>query len=264
MSGGSVVKSQLYDFVYSSIKKDVAFASVFGSTEFLGSCFVLESTLPIYKGEIPAISFGVNIEIVDETGKPLDYEVGEIVLTKPMPNLPLCLWKDKDGSLAREKYFSKFPGKFGIGDYGVINPITRGLTICCRSDETLKQRGCRFGSSEIYNIVELFPEVRDSLCVSQYNKTMDERAVLFLKIKEGYSFSEELVNRIREAIANELTVRHVPDVILEVKDIPYNANGKKMEIMVKKIINRMPYNAETIVNPGSLKYFENVPELQGF
>ncbi|CAL1301884.1 unnamed protein product [Larinioides sclopetarius] len=226
MSGGSVVKSQLFDFVYSSIKKDMAFTSVFG--------------------------------------KPLDGEVGELVVTKPIPNLPLGLWKDKDGSLLREKYFYKYPGKFAIGDYGVINPVTRGLTICCRSDETLKQRGCRFGSSEIYNVVEIFPEVTDSICVSQYNKTMDERAVLFLKIRDGYSFSEDLVSRIREAISNELTIRHVPDIILEVKDIPYNANGKKMEIMAKKIINRMPYNAETIVNPESLTYYENVPELQGF
>ncbi|GBO21356.1 Acetoacetyl-CoA synthetase, partial [Araneus ventricosus] len=196
--------------------------------------------------------------------KPLDGEVGELVITKPMPNLPLGLWKDKHGALLCEKYFSKYPGKFAIGDYGVINPITRGLTICCRSDETLKLSGYRFGSSEIYNVVELFPEVRDSLCVSHYNKAMDERAVLFLKIRDGYSFSEELVSRIREAITNELTVRHVPGLILEVKDIPYNAIGKKMEIMVKKIINRMPYNAETIANPESLKYYENVPELQEF
>ncbi|GBN79003.1 Acetoacetyl-CoA synthetase [Araneus ventricosus] len=110
MSGGSVVKSQLYDFVYSSIKKDIAFTSVFGSTEFLGSCFVFDSTLPIYKGEIPAISLGVNVEVVDETGNPLDGEVGELVVTKPMPNLPLGLWKDKDGALLCEKYFSKYPG----------------------------------------------------------------------------------------------------------------------------------------------------------
>ncbi|GBN25528.1 Acetoacetyl-CoA synthetase [Araneus ventricosus] len=109
-TGGSVVKLQLYDFFYSNIKKDIAFTSVYGSTEFLGSCFVFDSTLPIYKGEIPAVSLGVNVQVVDETGKSLDGEVGELVVTKPMPNLPLGLWKDEDGALLCEKYFSKYPG----------------------------------------------------------------------------------------------------------------------------------------------------------
>ncbi|GBM46094.1 Acetoacetyl-CoA synthetase [Araneus ventricosus] len=112
--------------------------------------------------------------------------------------------------------------------------------------------------------VDTFPEVRDCLCVSHYGEKMDERAVLFLKIRDGYSFTDELVSKIREAIARELTIRHVPDVILETKDIPYNINGKKMEIIVKKIINNKPYNAETVKNPESLKYFQNVPELNGF
>ncbi|GFR02272.1 acetoacetyl-CoA synthetase, partial [Trichonephila clavata] len=245
MAGGSVVKSQLYEFVREKVKKGIPFTSGFGATEILGSSFVFESTLPIYKGEIPARGLGVAIETVDDNGKPLHGEIGEILITKPMPNLPICLWGDKDGSIYREKYFSKYTGKFSMSDYGVLNPFTKGLRICCRSDETLKQRGCRFGSSEIYNIVETFPEVRDSLCVAKYSKNMDESAVLFLKIKEGYSFNNELLNNIRKAIARELTERHVPDFILEIQDIPYNINGKKVEIIVKKIINKLPYNAET-------------------
>ncbi|GBN44047.1 Acetoacetyl-CoA synthetase [Araneus ventricosus] len=226
LAGGSVVKPQIYDFMYEKVKKNVLFASSFGKAVF--------------------------------------GEMGEIVLTKPIPNLPLGLWNDKDNSMYREKYFSKYPGKFATNDYGIINPFTKGLIICCRSDETLKQRGCRFGSSEIYNIVDTFPEVRDCLCVSHYGEKMDERAVLFLKIRDGYNFTDELVSKTREAIAHELTIRHVPDVILETKDIPYNINGKKMEIIVKKIINNKPYNAETVKNPESLKYFQNVPELNRF
>ncbi|XP_055952706.1 acetoacetyl-CoA synthetase-like [Argiope bruennichi] len=262
--GGTVAKPQIYDFVYEKVKKNVLFASSFGSTETIGSGFIADVTLPVHKGEIPAFSLGVSVETVDDNGKPVFGEMGEIVITKPIPNLALGLWKDKDNSLYREKYFSKYPGKFATNDYGIINPFTKGLIICCRSDETLKQRGCRFGSSEIYNVVDTFPEVRDSLCVSQYNEKMDERAVLFLKIREGYSFSDELVSKIREAIARELTIRHVPDVILEIKDIPYNINGKKLEIIVKKIINNRPYNAENINNTESLKYYQNIPQLQGF
>ncbi|CAL1295521.1 unnamed protein product [Larinioides sclopetarius] len=194
-------------------------------------------------------------------GNPVVGEVGEVVLCKPMPGLALGLWGDVNGSAFRKKYFSKYQGMFAMGDYGIINPFTKGWIILCRSDETLKQRGCRFGSSEIYNIVEIFPEVRDSLCVSHYNKDMDESAVLFLKVREGYSYSEELVNRIRKAISRELTVRHVPDIIIETPDIPYNLNGKKMEITVKKIINKMPFSYESIVNPESLEFYYNVPTL---
>ncbi|GFR02888.1 acetoacetyl-CoA synthetase, partial [Trichonephila clavata] len=130
--GGSVVKSQLYEFVAEKVKKGIPFASAFGATEILGSSFVLESTLPVYKGEINARSLGVAIETVDDNGKPLHGETGEIVLTKPMPNLPICLWGDKDGSIYREKYFANYPGKFSMSDYGVLNPFTKGLTICCR------------------------------------------------------------------------------------------------------------------------------------
>ncbi|GBM46098.1 Acetoacetyl-CoA synthetase [Araneus ventricosus] len=133
-----------------------------------------------------------------------------------------------------------------------------------KRDETLKQRGCRFGSSEIYAIIDDFPQIRDSMCVSHYNKHGDERAVLFLKMAAGHTFDNRLVCNIKKAIAEELTIRHVPDVVLETEDIPVNMNGKKMEIIVKKIINKMPYNDESVINPESLKNFMDVPELQNF
>ncbi|XP_055953928.1 acetoacetyl-CoA synthetase-like [Argiope bruennichi] len=227
----------------------------------MGSGFLPDATLPIYRGESSALNLGVKAEIVDDYGKPVFGEMGEAVISNPIPNMAVGLWNDKDNSIFRKNYFSKYPGKFATGDYGIMNPFTKGVVICCRSDETLKQRGCRFGSTDIYNVVDAFHEVEDSLCVSQYNKTMDERAVLFLKMKEGYSFSVELAKRIREAIERELTNRHVPDVILEIKDIPYNINGKKLETVVKKIINGKPYNAENIINPESLEYFHSISEL---
>ncbi|KAF8770339.1 Acetoacetyl-CoA synthetase like protein [Argiope bruennichi] len=263
VAGSSIVKPNNYDFM-NKILPNTMFANSYGCTESMGICMPTEMSLPAFKTEFNAACLGTSVEVLDEKGNPVVGELGEIVITKPFPNLCLGLWGDEDGSLFREKYFSKYKEFFSVGDYGIVNPITKNWRICCRSDETLKQRGCRFGSSEIYNIVETFPEVRDSLCVSQYNKEMDERAVLFLKIRDGYTFSEELVNRARKAIAEKLTVRHVPDIIIETKEIPYNLNEKKLEIIVKKIINKLPYNEETVANPECLQYYHNVPELQGF
>ncbi|KAG8174459.1 hypothetical protein JTE90_018796 [Oedothorax gibbosus] len=261
MAGGSVVKPELYDFLYKNLKKDIPFASSFGATEFLGSSMLIDTNLPIHRGEIPAIALASDIYTVNNKGDRVIGELGELVLGKAMPNLPLGIWKDEDGSVMKEKYFSKYSEKFSMGDYAIINPITNGTIICCRSDETLKQRGCRFGSSEIYGVLDGFPEVGDSICVSKYSQKMDESAVLFLKMSDGYVFNTGLVDRIRKAIAETLTPRHVPDIILETKDIPYNINSKKMEITVKKIINNKPYNADSIRNPQCLKYYSNLPEL---
>ncbi|GFY50156.1 acetoacetyl-CoA synthetase [Trichonephila inaurata madagascariensis] len=263
IAGGSVVKPQNFEFMY-QILKDVNFFNSYGCTETTGAVLVGETSLPVYKGEINTVALGMAIDILDDAGNVILGKMGDIVLSKPVPNLPVGLWGDLDGSAFKEKYFSKYPDKFAFGDYGIRNPITKGFIVCCRSDETLKQRGCRFGSSEIYNVVDCFPEVDDSLCVSQYSKNMDERAVLFLKITKGHSFGEQLVNRIRKAIEKELTVRHVPDVIIETKDIPYNINGKKVEMVVKKIINKQSFDSGTVINPECLENFYNVPELEEF
>ncbi|GFT52969.1 acetoacetyl-CoA synthetase, partial [Nephila pilipes] len=147
-------------------------------------------------------------------------ELGELVIAKSTPSLPLGFWGDTDGSLFQETYFSKYPGKFALGDLARINPLTKGIIIFGRSDETLKPKGVRFGSSEIYNIVNKFPEIRDSLCVAQYSKSRNERAVLFVKMKDGYSLNEELIRNIRLHIEKELSSGHVPELILETPDIP--------------------------------------------
>ncbi|GIY27651.1 acetoacetyl-CoA synthetase [Caerostris darwini] len=256
-AGGSIVKPRAYDFFYNTIKKDILFGSTYGCTEIVGMCLFVDPTVPVYRGETPIPTLGMDIQCVDESGKPVEGEYGELIVAKPSPVLLLGLWGDEDGSLRRKSYYSKYSGKFSIGDFAVVNPITKGFVICGRSDDTLKQRGTRFGSSEIYNVVVLFSEVCDSLCVSQYNKEMDERAVLFLKMKEGHNFNDNLVRRIRQEIAKELTPEHIPDVIIQTKDIPYSMNGKKMEIIVKNIINRRPYHPDNVYNSECLKYTRN-------
>ncbi|KAF8770350.1 Acetoacetyl-CoA synthetase like protein [Argiope bruennichi] len=209
----------------------------------------MEKSVPIYRGESPVAAIAVDMQCVNEKGEPVEGEYGELIIAKPAPFLLLGLWGDTDGSRARKSYYEKFSGKFAMGDFAVVNPVTKGFVICGRSDDTLKQRGTRFGSSEIYNAVDVFVEVRDCICVSQYNKDLDERAVLFLKMNEGFSFNDDIVKRIQEAITKELTSAHIPDIILEIQDIPYSINGKKMEIIVKNIINKRPYNTDNVMNP---------------
>ncbi|KAF8770351.1 Acetoacetyl-CoA synthetase like protein [Argiope bruennichi] len=188
-----------------------------------GSMHGIRSNVTHIRGEIPCPTLGFDLDCLDDSGNSVLGEIGELVIKKPAPSLPLGLWGDTDGSRFRETYFSKYQDVFALGDLGIINPVTRGIIICCRSDETLKPRGVRFGSSEIYNIVNLFPEIRDSLCVSQYSKSNNERAVLFVQMKKGYSFNEELVEIIRLEIKNGLSDGHVPELILETNDIPHCA-----------------------------------------
>ncbi|GFS35441.1 acetoacetyl-CoA synthetase [Nephila pilipes] len=231
---GSVVKPQSYDFFYNKINKDVTFGATYGCTEINAMCLTLDPTVAIFKGEISVPALGIDIQCLDDSGKYVEGEYGELVIAKSSPILLLGLWGDRDGSLRRNTYYSKFQGKFAVGDFAIINPVTKGYIICGRSDDTVKQRGTRFGSSEIYNVVDMFYEIHDSICISQYNKDMEGRAVLFLKMREGYLLNDNLVQKIREAIAKELTSFHIPDFILQTQDIPYNMNGKKMENIMKK------------------------------
>ncbi|GBM46102.1 Acetoacetyl-CoA synthetase [Araneus ventricosus] len=219
MAGGSIVKPQAYDFFYNIVKKDIFFCATYGSTEVVGTCISMEKSVPIYRGESPVAALAVDMQCVNEEGKPIEGEYGELIIGKPAPFLLLGLWGDSDGSRARKSYYEKFP-------------------------------------------VDMFPEVRDCICVSQYNKDLDERAVLFLKMTEGFFFNDDIVKRIQEAITKELTSAHIPDVILETQDIPYSINGKKMEIIVKNIINKRPYNKDNVMNPECLKNFCDIPILQ--
>ncbi|GFU01420.1 acetoacetyl-CoA synthetase [Nephila pilipes] len=260
---GSSIKDQNYDLM-KEISNDVLFSASYGCTEMASIFMTVSKLLPGYKGELNTVLFGASVQVVDITGNRVVGEIGEIVLSKSTPTLTLGFWNDVDGSAYREKYFSKYPDLFATGDCAIINPVTENWIIVCRCDETLNPKGTRFGASEIYCIVETFLEVQDSLCVSQYNKDMDERAVLFLKIRNGHTYSEKLVVRIRKAIEKHLSVLHVPDVIIEIQEIPYNITSKKMEIIVKKIINNQPYNEDTVRNPESLKYYRNIPMLQDF
>uniref|UniRef100_A0A8I3S7M8 Acetoacetyl-CoA synthetase n=2 Tax=Canis lupus familiaris TaxID=9615 RepID=A0A8I3S7M8_CANLF len=220
LSTGSPLKAQSYDYVYKCIKSSVLLGSISGGTDII-SCFMGQNfSIPVYKGEIQARNLGMAVEAWNEEGKAVWGESGELVCTKPIPCQPTHFWNDENGNKYRKAYFSRFPGVWTHGDYCKINPKTGGIIMLGRSDGTLNPNGVRFGSSEIYNIVEAFEEVMDSLCVPQYNKDGEERVLLFLKMASGHTFGPDLVKSIRNAIRNGLSARHVPSLILETKGIP--------------------------------------------
>nr|XP_036870350.1 acetoacetyl-CoA synthetase [Manis javanica] len=265
LSTGSPLKAQSYEYVYSCVKSSVLLGSISGGTDII-SCFMGQNpSVPVYKGEIQARNLGMAVEAWDEEGKAVWGESGELVCTKPLPCQPTHFWNDENGSKYRKAYFSKFPGVWAHGDYCRINPKTGGIIMLGRSDGTLNPNGVRFGSSEIYNIVEAFEEVMDSLCVPQYNKDGEERVLLFLKMASSHTFGLHLVQRIRNAIRVGLSARHVPSLILETKGIPYTLNGKKVEVAVKQIIaGKAVEHRGAFSNPETLDLYWSIPELQDF
>ncbi|XP_036278869.1 acetoacetyl-CoA synthetase [Pipistrellus kuhlii] len=265
LSTGSPLKAQSYEYVYTSVKSNVLLGSISGGTDII-SCFMGQNvSLPVYRGEIQARNLGMAVQAWDEAGRAVWGESGELVCTRPFPCQPTHFWNDETGSKYRKAYFSKFPGVWAHGDYCKINPRTGGIVMLGRSDGTLNPNGVRFGSSEIYNIVEAFEEVSDSLCVPQHNRDGEERVVLFLRMAAGHAFRPALVQRIRDAIRSGLSARHVPSLILETKGIPYTLNGKKVEVAVKQVIAGQAVDPRgAFSNPEALELYRHVPELQGF
>uniref|UniRef100_A0A672HU72 Acetoacetyl-CoA synthetase n=1 Tax=Salarias fasciatus TaxID=181472 RepID=A0A672HU72_SALFA len=262
LSTGSPLKPQSYDYVYRCIKSNVLLGSISGGTDIV-SCFMGQNpTVPVYRGEIQTRNLGMPVEA---WGKPVWGESGELVCLKPIPCQPTHFWNDENGSKYHKAYFSTYPGVWAHGDYCKINPKTGGIVMLGRSDGTLNPNGVRFGSSEIYNIVEAFEEVSDSLCVPQYNADGEERVILFLKMAQGRPFSPELVAKIRGAIRKALSARHVPALLLETRDIPYTISGKKVEVAVKQVIagKEVPQRG-AFSNPDSLDLYKNIPELQNY
>ncbi|XP_062398738.1 acetoacetyl-CoA synthetase [Sardina pilchardus] len=265
LSTGSPLKPQSYDYVYRSIKSNVLLGSISGGTDII-SCFMGQNVaLPVHRGEIQARNLGMAVEAWSLEGTPVWGESGELVCLKPIPCQPTHFWNDESGIKYRKAYFSTYPGVWAHGDYCKINPKTGGIVMLGRSDGTLNPNGVRFGSSEIYNIVEAFEEVSDSLCVPQYNKDGEERVILFLKMAPNKPFSPELVQRIRGAIRVALSARHVPALLLETMDIPYTISGKKVEVAVKQVIAGKDVTQRgAFSNPDSLDLYKNLPELQNF
>ncbi len=255
---GSALSADGFEFVYKHIKEDVHFNSLSGGTDING-CFVIGSPiLPVYAGQLQSPALGMKVKAYDEKGNPIYDKQGELVCEAPAPSMPLYFWNDPDMKKYRDAYFSVYPNVWRHGDYIEFYSDTKGITFFGRSDAILKPSGVRIGTAEIYNIVEKLPEIADSVAIGQ-NWEGDQRVLLFVKLSPGVTLTDELKNKIKVALRDKASPRHVPAMIIDVPDIPYTFNMKKVESAITNIVNgRQVTNRDALVNPESLEYFEKI------
>ena len=260
LSTGSPLVPESFDYVYEKVKKDIRLGSISGGTDII-SCFALNSpSIPVYRGELQCRGLGMDVDAFDDNGNSVQNKKGELVCKSPFPSMPISFWNDEKGEKYYNAYFNKFKNVWAHGDFIEINEHG-GVVIYGRSDATLNPGGVRIGTAEIYRIVEKFIEVEDSLVVGQEWKN-DQRVILFLKLKEGYKLLNTLTDIIKKDIKSSLSPRHVPAIILQIKDIPYTISGKKVELAVKKIIEgKNVVNQDALSNPESLELYKSIPEL---
>lgn len=262
---GSPLSADGFKWVYEEVKRDHHFNSISGGTDING-CFAIGSPmLPVYAGQLQSPALGMKIKCYDEQGNPVYDREGELVCEAPAPSMPLYFLNDPDYEKYLDAYFRFYTHKrvWRHGDYVIFHSDTGGITFLGRSDAVIKKSGVRIGTAEIYSVVERFKEIADSLAVGQ-NWRGDQRIILFVKMADKYSLTEELREMIKKELREKVSPRHVPDIILEVPDIPYTFNMKKVEIAVSNIINgRRVINRDALINPESLDYFEKIlPVLQ--
>lgn len=249
-STGSTLPPEGFDWVYNNVKKDVWLASMSGGTDVCSAFVGGMPTWPVYSGEIQCRALGCKLEAFDEEGKAVIDEVGEMVITKPMPSMPVSFWNDADFKRYEESYFEMFPGIWRHGDWTKITP-RHGIVIYGRSDATLNRGGIRIGTSEIYRAVDKVNEVKDSMIICIEKDGGEFWMPLFVVMQDGIPLTEEIRKTINQTIRSEYTPRHVPDEIIAAPDIPYTISGKKTETPVKKVL--MGKDPKKVVNAGALK-----------
>ena len=260
LSTGSPLVPEGFDYVYNEVKRDVCLSSISGGTDIV-SCFVLGNPAgPVWRGEIQAKGLGMAVEVLDEQGRSVKGEKGELVCTRPFPSMPVGFWNDPDGTKYRAAYFEKYPNVWRHGDWCEITEHG-GIVIYGRSDAVLNPGGVRIGTAEIYRQVEQLDEVVESLVIGQ-DWQGDVRVVLFVKLREGTSLSEPLISSIKRRIRENTTPRHVPAKILQVADIPRTKSGKIVELAVRDVVHgRTVKNIEALANPEALEHFRDRTEL---
>ncbi|MDF5751120.1 acetoacetate--CoA ligase [Spongiactinospora sp. TRM90649] len=260
-STGSPLPPEGFAWIYSDVKPDVQLGSFSGGTDVCTGFLGAVPLLPVSAGVIPCRCLGARVESFDPEGRPVIDEVGELVVTAPMPSMPVMFWNDPDGERYRDSYFADYPGVWRHGDWLKVLP-GGGCVIYGRSDSTLNRGGVRMGTSEFYRVVERFPEIADSLVIDTGRLGQEGRLLLYVTMAEGAVLSDDLVTRLRTTLRGELSPRHVPDSIHEVPGIPRTLSGKKLEVPVRKILLGTPVeqaaNPDAMANPEVLSHF--VPE----
>ncbi len=258
-STGSPLSSDGFRWVYENVKDDLWLASMSGGTDLctplVGGC----PLLPVRAGEIQCRCLGAKVESFNEEGKGVYGEEGELVVTEPMPSMPVFFWNDRENQRYLESYFNVYPGVWRHGDWIKIGS-DGSCIIYGRSDATIKRMGVRIGSSEIYKVVESIPEVLDSLVVSLEYLGEKSFMPLFVVPREGCLLDDSLRSMIREKVRTNLSPRFVPDEIVAVPEIPKTLNGKKAEVPIRKILLGTSavkvLNPESLMNPQAIEFFE--------
>jgi acetoacetyl-CoA synthetase len=260
-STGSPLPPETFDWIYDRLGPDLWLFSTSGGTDvctaFLGGCPIL----PVYRGELQCRALGANVQAFDEAGRPLVGSVGELVLTSPLPSMPLRFWNDPGDERYRESYFSMYPGVWRHGDW--VEITERGTAVIRgRSDATINRGGIRMGSNEIYSVVLTLPEVEDALVVD-----VDGWMPLFIVLADGATLDEDLTLEIKRRIREDCSPRHVPSVIYAIPVIPRTHSGKVLEVPVKRILLGVPpetaVSRESIADPDALQPFIELARERG-
>jgi acetoacetyl-CoA synthetase len=257
-STGSPLPPEGFQWIYEHVKKDIWLASVSGGTDVCSAFVGGSILLPVYAGELQCRALGARVEAFDEQGHPIIDEVGELVITEPLPSMPLFFWNDPDGTRYHDSYFDMYPGVWRHGDW--IKITSRGSAIIYgRSDSTINRQGIRMGSSEIYRVVESLPEVLDSLIVGIEQAGGKYYMPLFVVLREGVALDDDLKARIKAALRKNISPHHVPDEIVAIQEVPRTLSGKKTEVPVKKLFMGIPVekavSKDALSNSQSIEYF---------
>ena len=257
-STGSPLSPEGFDWVYREVGSDIWLFSTSGGTDLCTAFVGGVPTLPVYRGELQARALGAAVESWDEDGRPLVGEVGELVITKPMPSMPLFLWGDEDGSRYRESYFDVYPGIWRHGDW--IELTDRGSAIIYgRSDSTINRGGIRMGTSEIYRAVLAVPGIEDALVVDIPKEGTEGWMPLFVVLEDGTELDDDLRKLVASEVRGRCSPRHVPDVLIAIDEVPRTLSGKILEVPVKRILTGTPLDRaasrDSMANPESLDFF---------
>ncbi|MGW3269182.1 acetoacetate--CoA ligase [Streptomyces sp. NPDC001056] len=263
---GSPLPPDGFRWLHDEVREDLWIASVSGGTDVC-SCFAGGvPTLPVYTGELQAAALGTDLQAWDPGGRPLVDEVGELVVTQPMPSMPIRFWNDPDGSRYHDSYFDTYPGVWRHGDW--ITLTGRGTVIIHgRSDSTLNRQGVRMGSADIYEVVERLPEIKESLVIGIEQPDGGYWMPLFVHLAPGATLDDALLDKVKRSIREQLSPRHIPDEIIEVPGVPHTLTGKRIEVPVKRLLQGTPL--EKAVNPGSiddltlLAFYEELARKRG-
>jgi acetoacetyl-CoA synthetase len=257
-STGSPLSPEGFDWVYDHLGRDTWLFSTSGGTDVCTAFVGGVPLLPVYRGELQGRSLGASVQAFDEGGNPVIDQVGELVITEPMPSMPLFLWGDEDGSRYRSSYFERYPGVWCHGDW--IEITSRGTAVIYgRSDSTINRQGVRMGTSEIYRAVQGLEDVIDALVVDVPRPGTEGWMALFVVLAPGTTLDDQLEADIKRRIRDQCSPRHVPNEVFQVAEVPRTLSGKVLEVPVKRILMGTPpeqaASRDSLANPASLDYF---------